>query len=322
MLYVRRVAVFVPQSRLNVEELRDPLELTDVQVQLYRRFLGMRRIAVAPEHSVLEMLTATGEAALAGADRAGVRYLIHAHTMQHAVPDSAELLARLREKLGLEHTRSFALSHQNCAAGLYTLRLAASLLRTERTASTALLLGGEKVLSPLVQQNAGLTLLGEAAAGWLVGGERPGHEVLSVAYRVLSGFHEVFGMTDEARRRYERAYIPTIAEVAREAAEAAGTSPGQVGLILPHNVNRLFLQQFGRALGVPGERVFTDNVSELGHCFCADPFINLSSALTAGLLRTGDLALLVSAGLGATFSAAVIRVGEEVGTSVGEVPGT
>lgn len=322
MLYVRRVAPFVPRSRMTVAELQAPLELTDAQVQLYERFLGMRRIAVAPEHSVLDMLTATGESALAGADRAGVRYLIHAHTMQHAVPDSAVLLARLRGGLGLEHARSFALSHQNCAAGLYTLRIAASLLRAERPSDTALLLGGEKILSPLVQRNAGLTLLGEAAAGWLVGGEGPGHEVLSVAYRVLRGFHDVFGMTDETRRRYERAYIPTIAEVAREAAEAAGTSPEKLALILPHNVNRLFLQQFGRSLDVPVERVFTDNVSELGHCFCADPFINLSSALTAGLLRTGDLALLVSAGLGATFSAAVIRVGEEVGTSVGEVAGT
>ncbi|MCG7525534.1 3-oxoacyl-ACP synthase [Streptomyces sp. OfavH-34-F] len=316
------MAPFVPRHRLTVAELQDQMQLTDAQVEFHRRFLGMRRIAVAPEHSVPDLLAAAGEAALAGSDRTKVRYLLHAHTMQHAVPDSAELLARLRNGLGLTHARSFALSHQNCAAGLYMLRLAASLLRAEHPSGTALLLSGEKVLSPLVRRNAGPTLLGEAAAGLLVAGEGPGHEVLSVAYRVLGGFHDVFGMTDGTRRRYEKAYIPTIAAVAEEAAERAGTAPERVALILPHNVNRLFLRQFGKALGVPDERVFTDNVSELGHCFCADPFINLSSALTAGSLRAGDLALLVSAGLGATFSAAVLRVGEEAGTSMDGASGT
>ena len=60
-------------------------------------------------------------------------------------------------------------------------------------------------------------------------------------------------------------------------------------------------------LGIPLARVFLDNVPVTGHCFAADPFINYVSARDAGRLRPGDLYLMASVGLGATFSAMVLR---------------
>ncbi|MFE5729543.1 3-oxoacyl-[acyl-carrier-protein] synthase III C-terminal domain-containing protein [Streptomyces sp. NPDC056528] len=312
MLYIKRVSPFIPPHRVTVSDLKGELGLTEAQVQLYERFLGMRRIAVAPDHSVLDMLLAAAQDALAGADRDALRYMIHAHTMQHAAPGADRLLDGLRAKLGLEHVRGFGLSHQNCAVGLYALRVAEALLALEPAGSTLLLVGGEKVPSPVVQKNAGLTLLGEAAAACLLGTRPPGHRVLSTAYRVLGEFHDVLDMPEEKRRRYEHAYVPTIASVMTEAASAAGLAMADLSVVVPHNVNRLFWRQLSIRLDFPIERVFLDNVGELGHCFCVDPFVNFVSAESAGRLPLdrGGFVLLVSAGLGATFSAAVVHIGE------------
>lgn len=99
----------------------------------------------------------------------------------------------------------------------------------------------------------------------------------------------------------------TLAAVMREAADNAGAGLDDLALILPHNVNRLSWQWTCKLLGVPLDRVFLDNIPTTGHCFTADPFINHVDAREAGRLRPGDLYLMAAVGLGATFSAAVLR---------------
>ncbi len=46
-------------------------------------------------------------------------------------------------------------------------------------------------------------------------------------------------------------------------------------LVLPHNVNRYSWSTTARLLGLPLDRIYLENVPKTGHCFCADPFINL-----------------------------------------------
>ncbi|MFD1051375.1 3-oxoacyl-ACP synthase, partial [Kibdelosporangium lantanae] len=145
MLRLRKVAPFVPSCRVPIADL--PIGLSTQELRLFTRFLGLDRIASADGLTVLDMLLAAGEDALAGADRANVRYLIHAHTTQHVAPAGLRLVDALREKLGLTSTRSFSMSQQSCVTALYALKVARSLLGSEPAGSTALVVVGEKVLS-------------------------------------------------------------------------------------------------------------------------------------------------------------------------------
>jgi 3-oxoacyl-[acyl-carrier-protein] synthase-3 len=61
------------------------------------------------------------------------------------------------------------------------------------------------------------------------------------------------------------------------------------------------------------ERVYLDNIPKFGHCYASDPFINLASVRDTGLVKAGDLVLLVSAGLGAAFAATLVQIGERRG---------
>jgi 3-oxoacyl-[acyl-carrier-protein] synthase III len=312
LLYLQNVVPFVPDDSITIDELRVPVGLSASDVQFYTRFMGLDRVASARGLSVLDMLLQVGADALAGVDRSRVRYLIHAHTIQLISPPAFRLVGSLRDKLGLGGARSFAMAHQNCVTGLYALRVAEALLSAEPPGSLALILAGEKVCGPDMRQIPRTTVLGDAAAACVVGLDGPGDRVLSLAQRTLGRFHESFTMSARLQQEYKQAYIPAMASVMREAVDAAGLGMDEISLVLPHNVNRYIWAGTARYLGLPLDRVYLDNIPKTGHCFCADPFVNLSTARAEGAVKPGDTVLLVAAGLGATFCAAAVRTaGEE-----------
>ncbi|SDN47507.1 3-oxoacyl-[acyl-carrier-protein] synthase III C-terminal domain-containing protein [Actinacidiphila guanduensis] len=307
MLYLRRVVPRIPAHSVAIADLGQALEVPDSEIRLLTRFLGLDRIVTAEGRSTLDMLLALGHDALAGADRAKVRHLVHAHTVQHLAPPALRWMDVLRDKLGLHEASAFSLSHQGCVIGLSALKTAESLLTGEPAGSQALLLIGEKALSPVMQHIPGTSVLGDATAAVLADLEGPGDAVLSVAHRTLGEFHQARHMSPELQHRYRQQYTPTLAAVMLEAVAAAGLDLDAIDLVLPHNVNRYSWTTTARRLGLPPERIYLDNVPRTGHCFCADSFMNLATARAEQALPPGRTALMVSAGQGGTFAAAAVR---------------
>ncbi|WP_327674852.1 ketoacyl-ACP synthase III family protein [Kitasatospora sp. NBC_00458] len=306
MLRLRRVTPFIPPHSTAVADLRESLAVSESEIRLLTRFLGLERIVTAGGLSTLDMLLAAGQEALAGEDRSLVRHLVHAHTVQHVAPPALRWMDVLREKLGLDGAGAFSMSHQGCVISLAALPVVEALLAAEPAGSTALLLIGEKALSPVMQHIPGTSVLGDATAAVLAGLDGPGDAVLSVAHRTLGEFHQAANMDEELQRRYRVAYAPTLAEVMVEAVRAAGLGLDDIDLVLPHNVNRYSWSTTARILDLPLERIYLENVPKTGHCFCADPFMNLSTARAENAVRPGETVLMVSAGQGGTFAAAVV----------------
>jgi 3-oxoacyl-[acyl-carrier-protein] synthase III len=311
VLHLHNVASFVPDESIAVTDLRVPLGLSHRETRLFSRFMGMDRVTTAGRLTVLDMLLAAGEEALRGADRSQVRYLIHAHTVQLVAPPGLRLVDALREKLGLSEARSFTMSHQTCVTGLYSLLTAETLLRAEPPHSTALVVIGEKVVSSVMQHLPETTIFGDAAAAGLLGLDGPGDAVLAVAHRTLGEFYESQNMPPDLQGRYRQIYVPTLVSVMQEAVRQAGLEMADISLVLPHNVNRYSWSTAARLLGVPLSRIYLENVPRTGHCFCSDPFVNLSTARAEGAVKPGGIVLMTSAGQGGTFCAAVVRITEE-----------
>ncbi|MGV9560169.1 3-oxoacyl-[acyl-carrier-protein] synthase III C-terminal domain-containing protein [Streptomyces sp. NPDC003401] len=307
MLYLRKAVSFIPEHTAAITELREPLEISRSEVKLLTRFLGLDRIVVAAGLSTLDMLLAIGQEALTETDRSRVRFLIHAHTVQHVAPPSLRWMDVLRTRLNVDGATSFGVSHQGCAVGLSVLKVAESLLTGEPAGSTALVLVGEKALSSVTQHLPATSVLGDATAGVVVSLDGPGDAVLSTAHRTLGEFHQAMKMPEEAQRRYRRAYTPELAAVMLDAVRRADLELDDIDLVLPHNVNRYSWSTTARKLGLPLGRIYLENVSKTGHCFGADPFMNLLTARAEGAVRPGMHVLLVSAGQGGTFAAAVAR---------------
>ena len=312
MLFLRKVVSYVGEQSTAITDMQDALEISDGEVRLLTKFLGLERIVTADGLSTLDMLLTVGQECLSDVDRSAVRYLIHAHTLQHLAPPSLRWMDVLRDKLLLDGVCAFSMSHQGCVIGLNVLKAAEGLLHSEPPGSTALILVGERGLSPVMQHIPGTSVLGDATAALVVGLDGPGDAVVSIAHRTLGEFHQAMQMPDELQRRYRQDYVPTVAAVIREAVARAGRTLEDVDVVLPHNVNRYSWTSIARLLGLPLERVYLENVPKTGHCFCSDPFMNLSTARVEGAVRPGDTVVLVSAGQGGTFTASLVQ------TSTGE----
>jgi 3-oxoacyl-[acyl-carrier-protein] synthase-3 len=310
------VGAYIPPTRIPIGELAKELGVDDVELGVFRRFFGLREVCVAPNMNLTDLLVAAANqvVGLAGnEDR--VRYVVGARTIPTVAPVGVNPLHDAAERLGLDQAVVWTVTQHACASGLLAIDLAGRLLRADQDPNAlALVLTGEKAFSPSSRLIEGTTFMGEGTAACLVAADESNAEqgslVLSYATRTLGAYHQV-RLADDLSVSFAAAYTEMLAQVVREALESANLELDDLTLILPHNVNRVSWRRLCARLQFPIARVRLDDVPVTGHCFGADSFIGYAAARTEGLLRTGDVLLMVAVGLGATFSAMVLRYGEE-----------
>lgn len=295
----------IPIARFQKE-----LQLTDVQLRRYERFYGLSEVCRDPEATETELLlrAAAKLVELRGQEQR-VKYVLQARTMPSPLPYPLTSLGPVQAELGLEHAAAFVVSHHACASGLLAVDMAGTLLAADPDPDAlALVLAGEKACTALTQSIPDVTVMGEGTVAFLVSADRDGRDrMLGYAACTYPQFGDEFIMGETAAKEFQDLYGPGLCEVIGAALEEADCGLGDLALVLPHNVNRLSWIGVCKALGLPLDRVFLDLVASTGHCFCADPFINLQQAAELGRLRPGDRYLMTSVGLGATFAAMVFE---------------
>ncbi|OLF05240.1 3-oxoacyl-ACP synthase [Actinophytocola xinjiangensis] len=303
------VAAYVPDTSVTVEEAAVPLGLSPQEQRRYRRFLGLDRVRWDPAAHQVDLLCAAAGAleSLRGNEHR-VRFVLHARTIEPTGPYSVNPLHQAVGKLGLGHATAFGVSQHACASGLLAVDLAARLLAAQGDPSAlALVLTGEKTYRHVARFMLAATIMGESSAACLVGLDGPRDRLVAYASRTDGRFHELTAVSGEVATAFGEQYPAGLAAIITEAVDAAGLTLDDLALILPHNVNRVSWTRLCNQLGLPFDRVWLDNIPRTGHCFCADTFVNHTDATAAGRLRPGDHYLMVSVGLGATFSAMVLQ---------------
>jgi 3-oxoacyl-[acyl-carrier-protein] synthase-3 len=309
MTAIEAVACYLPRQRVQVEDVAAQLGLTSMQVRLFRRFLGLAEIRLDPGQSLVDLLRAgvTGLEELHGREH-HVRYVMHARVMPVVVPYPVNPLRELCRSLGLSHAISFAVTHHACASAMLAIDLAGRLLAADEDPDAlALILTGEKTFTRDAQLIPGISVFGEAAAACLVRSDGPRDRILAYASSTRGEF---FGRRDDKSgmvSRYEEEYPVALGAVIQAAISQAGLCIEEIALILPHNVNVMSWRKLCRRMGFPIDRVLLDNVPVTGHAFCADAFLNYTTAAARGLLCPGVRYVIAGAGLGATFSAMVVE---------------
>ena len=321
MTALEAVAAYQPAARLTVEELAGPLGLTDMEVKLFRRFHGLRQVCHDPDTSLPDLLLGAAAALtpLRGQEHR-VRYVLWARAFPTVVPYPLNPLQEVCRALGLEHALAFTVTQQSCASSLLAIDLAGRLLAADAAAEPgtpdapagpdaeplALVLTGEKAFTRDAQLLPGMSLFSEGSSACLVSATGTRDRLLAYACTQRGEFDPAVGVSAEV---FQQQYRPLLAGVIQQALEQAGLSLDDIGLILPHNVNRVTWQRMSRLLGIPVDRVLLDNIAGNGHVFCSDAFLNYQTARERGLLRAGDryLVATVGAGHGATFAAMVFQ---------------
>jgi 3-oxoacyl-[acyl-carrier-protein] synthase-3 len=301
------VAVHLPEA-VPLAAVAGELGLTDRQVGRFRKLYGLDRICRSAESEADLLIAAAGKLAGLAGQEDRVRYVVRARTVQSATAYPLRPLNRVRHELCLGHATTFAVTEHACASGLLAVDLCGTLLAADGDPTAlALVLVGEKVFTPDVGLIPDVGVLGEATAAVLVAADGDRDRMLGYASRSYGRPDGEFVMSEEGAAWFRRVYVDGLAEVMNGAVATAGLTLSDVDLVLPHNVNRISWTRAAGALGVEPATLFLDNVPRYGHCFCADPFLNYRTAADIGRLRLGHHYLMVSVGLGSTFSAMLLR---------------
>ncbi|MFI5776804.1 3-oxoacyl-[acyl-carrier-protein] synthase III C-terminal domain-containing protein [Nocardia sp. NPDC051570] len=310
MTCLEAVASYLPPDSVPIDKALAGLDISESQIRLFQRFYGFARIRRDPKARLADQMitTATGLEALRGREK-DVRYIVQALTLPVAAPYPSNPVHEVRTALGLDHAVTFCLTQHACATGLLAVDVCGKLLAADGDPNAlALIFTGEKAYTAYSQQFiVDTAVMGEGMAAILVrqGGDRD--EVISYMTRTHGQFNQAPWLTYDLAREFDRIYPEALAEVMLAAVARADLDLSDIALVLPHHVNHNSWKRLSKRIGLPMARIFLENLPVIGHCFCADPFINLSTVTETGRLRRGDYYMMVSVGLGATFSAMVFR---------------
>lgn len=309
MTVLEEVSAYLPAAEIPIEAVVSPDGLPLQQAKVFRRFYGLDTVRWDPDAGLAEILLSAARklTALRGREHL-VRYVIAARTLHSVVPEPVSVLSEVCQGLGLSHATAFAVTQHACASGLLAVDLAGRLLAADGDPEAlALVLAGEKAFTPSAQFIPATTVMGEGTAAVLVRLNGTADRMLSYASRIRGEYSNGLFLPHDLAARFQQEYPVVLSEVIHAAVREAGLELSDIDLMLPHNVNRTSWVRLCQQLDYPIERVFLDNIPVTGHCFCADPFINLQNAVERGRLALGDRYVMVAVGLGSTFSAMVLE---------------
>jgi 3-oxoacyl-[acyl-carrier-protein] synthase III len=92
----------------------------------------------------------------------------------------------------------------------------------------------------------------------------------------------------------------------------AGVGIGDIAWIVPQNTNEKAWQIMSRMLGISPGQVWQPSLPDNGHAISADNIVNLLDLARSGQLRAGQRVLLVVAGYGLNWQAALLEATEDV----------
>ena len=101
--------------------------------------------------------------------------------------------------------------------------------------------------------------------------------------------------------------VTKMAEAAEKALEAAGKTPTNLDLIIPHQANLRIIEAIAKRMDYPLEKVYV-NLHKYGNVSAATTIVALDEARKEGRVKEGSLLELVAFGGGFTWGAAVIQL--------------
>jgi 3-oxoacyl-[acyl-carrier-protein] synthase III len=226
-------------------------------------------------------------------------------------------------------TNAFAVEYANVSHGTsIALRMARDLLRAEEELKTVLLVAAcrESYLLDYTNERSRFMFnFGDGAVAGLLRGDADRNEVLG-AHAITNGAYSLQvkvpggGSVDPDGYRYldvqdpremkgglDQESLPNFLAAARGAAERSGLTLDQVDFVCPLHTKRSMFVALLSELGMREDQaVYLDDT---GHMSGVDPLLGLDRAVRDGRVRDGDTVLLLSAGTGYTWAAAVVRWG-------------
>ncbi|MDR1441093.1 MAG: ketoacyl-ACP synthase III [Bifidobacteriaceae bacterium] len=279
------------------------------------------RARAEPDVTVLDLAEGAARHAIEGSGLAPTQIdavIFGSVTYFQQTPAAAPTLA---DRIGATGAAAFDLSAA-CAGYCYGIGLADALVRSG--AATHVLVAGADKLSEFVDP-ADRTIsfiLGDGAGAAIVGpSSRPkigrtiwGSDGAKAGFVGQNlGFREAFaaGIWPTLRQDGPTVYkwaVFTMAKIALEAITAAGLSPSEIEVFIPHQANLRIIEQQVKRIGLSSEVVVATDITETGNTSAASVPLATERLLRERPDLGGKLALQIGFGAGLAYAAQVIEL--------------
>jgi 3-oxoacyl-[acyl-carrier-protein] synthase-3 len=275
----------------------------------------------SPEETVAAMsIEASGKAiADAGisADQIGG---VIVSTVSHFKQTPA-VATEIADKLGTGKAAAFDIS-AGCAGFGYGLTLAKGMI-VEGSAEYVLVIGVER-LSDLtdLQDRATAFLFGDGAGAVVVGpsaepaigptvwgseGDKSETIKQTVPWTEYDSSGKFPAITQEGQAVFRWAVFE-MAKVAQQALDAAGVSPDDLDVFIPHQANMRIIDSMVKTLKLPDSVTVARDVETTGNTSAASIPLAMERLLATGQAKSGDTALVIGFGAGLVYAATVVTL--------------
>ncbi|WNJ94728.1 ketoacyl-ACP synthase III family protein [Vibrio ruber] len=305
-LTIDRIGVYLPEQCQALQHLALQSPLNSEEVKVYQRFYGLGKVAIS-DVSLEEMIIRAAQEAISKSQFSSedIACLIHAHTAPETWPYPNGLLTKICRRLGLRNAHCLAVHSNNCASTLNGLMTSRNYLQSS-SAKAVLMVTADLTFSGILQQIPNTTICGDGASACVLSLDGEGAAIRSLEMCYYGNHSRGSWQSAEEQAEFESLYAGRLAEVMQRALVSAGLTWPEIRWVFPHNVNAISWREVAGRLGIPMTQIFLENLSEYGHCFGADIFINWNTAQNR--LHCGDYIMVATVGLGAVFGAAVFQV--------------
>ncbi|GAA2452630.1 MULTISPECIES: ketoacyl-ACP synthase III [Streptomyces] len=275
----------------------------------------------SPEETVAAMsIEASGKAiADAGISAEQIGGVI-VSTVSHFKQTPA-VATEIADKLGTGKAAAFDIS-AGCAGFGYGLTLAKGMI-VEGSAEYVLVIGVER-LSDLtdLQDRATAFLFGDGAGAVVVGpsdepaigptvwgseGDKSETIKQTVPWTEYDSSGKFPAITQEGQAVFRWAVFE-MAKVAQQALDAAGISPDDLDVFIPHQANMRIIDSMVKTLKLPDHVTVARDVETTGNTSAASIPLAMERLLATGQAKSGDTALVIGFGAGLVYAATVVTL--------------
>lgn len=166
---------------------------------------------------------------------------------------------------------------------------------------------GAVVVSPSDTPQIGPTMWGSDGSNWDAIVMSPGlHEIRNPENpKEVGGEYPVLRMQGQKVFRWTVSEMPKIAHAA---IEAAGLTPADIDVFVPHQANLRITKAMMKSLGFSDDIKVAEDIQYSGNTSAASIPLGLEQLRSTGVAKSGELALLIGFGAGLAYASQVVRI--------------
>ncbi|HUP57843.1 MAG TPA: 3-oxoacyl-[acyl-carrier-protein] synthase III C-terminal domain-containing protein [Bdellovibrionota bacterium] len=209
--------------------------------------------------------------------------------------------SHLQTDFELDGANVLGLNQQACTSVIGSMRLSASLIRSEPETQRVLCVTGDRFPDGAIYEQA-YNLISDGGSCFVATSE-PGEFRLLATHAITNG-----ALVQASDDETVGSYFNYTARLLNETLAKAGCAMGDIHWVVPQNTNINAWMILSRLLKIDFERVCFKAMPDVGHIISSDNLVNLKRMQQDGMLKSGQKLLLFMAGYGLNWQAAVLEV--------------